>query len=71
MCIRDLKVGEQKTIACFDCEKMCGKLLCMGVKPGCKITLLRKTNFDKTYYVKVDAHRLAMRADEAALIQLV
>ncbi len=71
MCIRDLKVGEQKTVACFTCQSIGGKLLCMGVKPGCKVTLLRKTNFDKTFYLKIDASRMAIRSEEAAMIELM
>ncbi len=71
MNIRDLKIGEQKTVVCFNCENICGKLLCMGVKPGCKITLLRKTNFDKTFYLRIDGSRMAVRADEAAKIELM
>jgi len=71
MCIRDLKVGEQKTVASFNSQDLGGKLLCMGVKPGSKVTLLRKTNFDKTFYLKIDASRLAIRSDEAAMIELI
>jgi len=70
MCINELKVGEQRIIASFNNEDIGGKLLCMGVKPGSKITLLRKTNFDKTFYLKVNASRMAIRADEAAMIEL-
>ena len=71
MSVRDLKIGEQKTVAHFNSQELGGKLLCMGVKPGCKVTLLRKTNFDKTFYLKIDASRMAIRSEEAAMIELV
>ena len=71
MRITDLRVGEQKIVSCFNCQNIGGKLLCMGVKPGCKITLLRKTNFGKTFYLKINTSRMAIRADEAAMIELM
>jgi ferrous iron transport protein A len=71
MCIKDLKVGEQKTIVSFNRQDIGGKLLSMGIKPGCKVTLLRKTNFDKAFYLKIDASRMAIRSEEAAMIELM
>lgn len=70
MNVKDLTLGQQKTITGCTCETINGKLLCMGVKPGCKVTLLRKTNFDKTFYIKVNESRMAIRADEASKIEI-
>lgn len=70
MYISDLKIGEKGIISACNSPEINSKLLCMGVKPGSRVTLLRKTNFAKTFYVKVGNSRMAIRADEAARIEL-
>ena len=44
------------------------KLLNLGVLPKAKVTMVRKAPFGGAYYIKIDNHQMAMRADEAATI---
>ena len=70
MNVSDLKKGEQRTVSHFTDTRLEGKLLCLGVKPGALIRLIRRTNFSSTLYVKVANSRLAIRKQEAASIVL-
>ena len=70
MRINELAIGETKTIARFNDDRVGSKLAGMGVRPGSQVRLIRKTNFDKTFYLKVDEHRFAIRASEAATIEV-
>ena len=70
MNIKHLLEGEKRIVSHFTDELIGGKLMCMGLKPGCTVEVIRKTNRNRTYYLKSDSHRLAIRENEAAIIEL-
>ncbi len=70
MNIKDLIEGESRIISHFTDERIGGKLMCMGLKPGNAVEVVRKTNRSRTYYLKSNSHRLAIRENEAAIIEL-
>ncbi len=70
MTLVDVAQNEIRTISHFTNEEIGGKLICMGLKPGTTIYVVRKTTGRQTYYIKTEKNRLAIRADEAAVIEL-
>ncbi len=70
MNIKDLIEGEKRIVSHFTDERIGGKLMCMGLKPGCTVEVVRKTNRNRTYYLKSNSNRLAIRENEAAIIEL-
>ena len=70
MTVCDLKSGELRTVTRCTDRRLEGKLLCLGVKPGCPICVIRKTNFDRTFYIKAADNRIAIRYQEAASIEV-
>ena len=68
MSIKDLIEGEQRIVSHFTDERIGGKLMCMGLKPGSIVEVVRKTNRNRTYYLKSNSNRLAIRENEAASI---
>jgi ferrous iron transport protein A len=68
--IPDLKINESaKTISIGDSALAC-RLTPMGILPGTRIEMIRKSPFGSAYYVKADGVRLALRQEEAASILL-
>ncbi len=70
MNIKDIIEGEQRIVSHFTDERIGGKMLSMGLKPGCIVEVVRKTNRSRTFYLKSNSHRLAIRENEAAIIEL-
>ena len=70
MNIKDLASGEKRTVSHFNDELIGSKLITMGIKPGSVIEVIRKTNRNRTYYLKANSYRLAIRENEAAAIEL-
>lgn len=70
MTLVEITENEIRTISHFTDEEIGGKLICMGLKPGSRIQVVRKTTGSQTYYVKTEKNRLAIRANEAAVIEL-
>ncbi len=68
--ILDLKTNESARAIAFDDSALAGKLTSMGVLPGTRIEMIRKSPFGNAYYVKADGVRLALREEEAASILL-
>ncbi|HNE30293.1 MAG: FeoA family protein [Saprospiraceae bacterium] len=66
--VSDLKENECARTISFDDPALAGKLTAMGVLPGAMIEMVRSAPFGKTFYIKVDGVRLALRAEEAATI---
>ncbi len=62
--------GQSGIIERFINEEMSGKLLDIGVKPGARLELVRRSPFGGSWYVKVDRQRLALRKHELACIVL-
>ena len=70
MNIKELAIGEKREVSHFSDELIGSKLITMGIKPGSIIEVIRTTNRKHTYYLKANSHRLAIRENEAAAIEL-
>jgi ferrous iron transport protein A len=68
--IPDLKVNESARAIAFDDSALACKLTSMGLLPGTRIEMIRKSPFGSAYYVKADGVRFALREEEAACILL-
>lgn len=71
MTLLDLQKSKKRVVSHFTNQHIGGKLMCMGLKPGSTIQIIRKTKGSQTLYVKANNHRLAIRANEAAVIALM
>ena len=65
-----MNLEEEGILAHFEDEHLAVKLMAMGVLPGSRIRLIRKDISGKTFYVRVDQMRLAIRKTEAECIVL-
>ena len=63
-------IGATATIQKFTDESLAGKLLDIGVRPGSRLTLIRRSPFGSCWYVKIDRHCIALRKAELACILL-
>ena len=61
-------VGMVGTIDKFLDENLAGKLLDIGVRPGSRLSIVRKSPFGGCWYVKIDRHCVALRKAELACI---
>lgn len=68
--IPDLKNHESARAIAFDDSALACKLTSMGLLPGTRIEMIRKSPFGSAYYVKADGVRMALRQEEAASILL-
>ena len=66
--LSQLAPGTTGTIDRFTNENLAGKLLDVGVRPGSRLTIVRKSPFGGSWYVKIDRHCLALRGQELACI---
>ncbi len=62
--------GTSGTIERFTDENLAGKLLDIGVRPGSRLAIVRKSPFGGCWYVKIDRHCLALRKQELACIMI-
>lgn len=56
------------TIQRFTNEELATKLLDIGIKPGARLRLVRRSPFGGCWYVKVDRQCVALRKRELACI---
>lgn len=68
--VPDLKVNESACAIAFEDSALACKLTSMGVLPGTRIEMIRKSPFGDAFYVKADGVRFALRKEEAANILL-
>lgn len=68
--VPDLKINESACAIAFDDSVLACKLTSMGLLPGTRIEMIRKSLFGSAYYVKADGVRMALRQEEAASILL-
>ncbi|NJC26695.1 FeoA family protein [Neolewinella antarctica] len=61
-------IGTTGVIDRFTNENLAGKLLDIGVRPGSRLSIIRKSPFGSCWYVKIDRHCLALRKQELACI---
>jgi len=64
------RAGQSGTIACFTNESLEGKLLDIGVRPGARLRIIRRSPFGGSWYVKIDRQCLALRKKELACIMV-
>lgn len=64
----DLQANRTGIIQRFTNEQLATKLLDIGVKPGSRLRLIRKSPFGGSWYVKVDRQCVALRREELACI---
>ena len=62
------RAGQSGVIERFTNEGLQGKLLDIGVRPGSRLWVIRKSPFGGSWYVKIDRQRLALRKKELACI---
>ena len=64
------RVGQTGTIERFTNEGLEGKLLDIGVRPGSRLRVIRRSPFGGCWYVKIDRQCLALRKKELACIMV-
>lgn len=64
----DLKAERTGIIQRFTNEELATKLLDIGIKPGARMRLIRRSPFGGSWYVKVDRQCVALRKHELACI---
>ncbi len=52
----------------FSDECFAQKFMCMGVRPGSEVELVRRAAWGKACYFNVDGRKLAVRREEAACL---
>ncbi|OAV42831.1 FeoA family protein [Lewinella sp. 4G2] len=62
------QIGMTGEIERFTNENLAGKLLDIGVRPGSRLSIIRKSPFGGCWYVKIDRHCIALRKQELASI---
>lgn len=60
--------GRSGIIDRFTNEVLAGKLLDIGIRPGARVQLIRRSPFGGSWYVKVDRLCIALRKQELACI---
>lgn len=66
--VADLQPGEVGKIFRFLDDQMAGKLIDMGVLPGCMVQVVRMSPFGGGLYLKIGGHNFAIRKAEASQI---
>ena len=59
---------ERGRVCGFSDECYAQKFMCMGVRPGSEVELVRKAAWGQACYFDVDGRRLAVRREEAACL---
>lgn len=68
--LTSLKPGVKRIVEGFSDHYIGGKLLSMGILPGCKVEVVRKSPLGGSIYTKVNKSLVALRKEEAACIML-
>lgn len=66
--ILDLSIGQSAKIKNFGDDQVALRLISLGMIPGYQITLIRKSLFSGSFYLKFHNQRIAIRRDEAKSI---
>ena len=64
----ELLARERGRVCGFSDECHAQKFMCMGVRPGSEVELVRKAAWGQACYFDVDGRRLAVRREEAACL---
>ena len=70
MKLSDAKVGATVRIDSVDESPMKQRLMTMGLIPGTKVEILQSAPFGDPIAVRLRAYNLALRKDDAALIEV-
>ena len=62
------QAGQTGIIDRFQDERLAAKLLDIGVRPGSRLTIVRRGPLGGSWYVKIDRHCLALRRHELKCI---
>lgn len=62
--------GMSGIIERFTNEQLAGKLLDIGIRPGSRLSIVRKGPFGGSWYVKIDRQCVALRKQELACIMI-
>lgn len=68
--INDLSKDESAQISSFENEAYAVRLLSVGIRPECEITLVRRSPLRDALYVKVGSQFVALRKKEAQSIYI-
>ena len=60
--------GRRVRILRLDDHPSTGRLLAMGLRPGQIVTLIRRTVFQASYYIRGEFQQYGIRRDEADLL---
>jgi Fe2+ transport system protein FeoA len=66
--LSSLYPGESGLIMNIDEGLYTCKLLCLGLVPKARVTLVRKSPLGDAYYIKIENHQMAVRKSEANTI---
>lgn len=66
--ISDLNTGDKAVIQQYTHSFIACKLSAMGLLPGDEISLVRKSAFGNTLYIKTENNAICLRANEAKFI---
>ena len=66
-----LPEGHSGIIAALEENAYTCKLLTLGLLPGARVTMVRKSPFGDAFYVKMEGYQLAVRKDEAMTIKIM
>lgn len=64
----ELLARERGRVCGFSDECFAQKFMCMGVRPGSRVELVRKAAWGQACYFDVDGRKLAVRREEAACL---
>ncbi len=64
----ELLARQRGRVCGFSDECFAQKFMCMGVRPGSQVELVRTAAWGKACYFEVDGRRLAVRREEAACL---
>ncbi len=66
-----LPEGHSGNIAALGENACTCKLLTLGLLPGARVTMVRKSPFGDAFYIKMEGYQLAVRKEEAMTIKIM
>lgn len=66
--IMDLQPGQSSVITSLIENVYTSKLMALGILPRTTVKMIRKAPFGNVFYIKLENHQLAIRAEEAKTI---
>lgn len=66
--VMDLQPGQSSVITSLIENVYTSKLMALGILPRTTVKMIRKAPFGNVFYIKLENHQLAIRAEEAKTI---